>query len=49
MFVAPFGYIDHDVLEMRMRIAARLVSSPTAKMHAIRQSYPKENRLLIIK
>jgi hypothetical protein len=49
MFVAPFGYIDHDALEMRMRVAAYLVSSPTSKLHAIRQSHPKEDRFLVIK
>jgi hypothetical protein len=46
MFVAPFGYIDHAALEMRMRVAAHVVSSPTSKLHAIRQSHSKKTASL---
>lgn len=49
IFIAPFGHLDHDSFETRMKVAANIVSAPTSNMRAIRQKYPLEKRFIVIK
>jgi hypothetical protein len=49
IFVVPYTYLDHDAFELRMKVIAPLISAPTLRMQANRQSDALKKRLVVIK
>jgi hypothetical protein len=49
MFIVPHGYLSHAAFELRMKVAAHVVSAPTPKMRAMSQNDPLRRRLVVIK
>lgn len=48
VFIVPYGWLPHHVLEKRMNIATHFVNSPSPNLQEVRQKDAQRKRLILI-